>query len=161
MHVARGTPPWMWKNPGSFGSPGFFVSSAADHLQMLAVLTGSYSQKGRASPSKPQRRCCNKGAAAHALGLAHESAGLLGVFWRVRRAGCGMLGGCGARGQGTQKFTRSANTFLIFGERIASRGIDGLGDRAGHGIPLHVMNGTAPNPWERGGRAQARWKTDA
>ena len=129
---------------------------------MLAVLTGSYSQKGRASPNKPQRRCCNKGAAAHALGLAHGSARLLGMLWRVRRARCGMLGGCGARGHGTQKLTRSANTFLIFGERIASRGIDGLGDRAGHGIPLHVMNGTAPNPgegWASTGKVENRCVT--
>ena len=126
---------------------------------MLAVLTGSYSKRGRASPNKPQRRCCNKGAAAHALGLAHGSARLLGMLWRARCARCGMLGGCSACGHGTQKLTRSANTFLIFGERVARRGIDGLGGRAGHGIPLQVMNGTAPNPgegWASTGKVENR-----
>lgn len=118
--------------------------------------------KGRASPNKPQRRCCNKGAAAHTLGLAHGSARLLGMLWRVRRARCGMLGGCSACGHGTQKLTRSANTFLIFGERVARRGIDGLGGRAGHGIPLQVMNGTAPNPgegWASTGKVENRCVT--
>jgi len=60
----------------------------------------------------------------------------------------------------TQKLTRRQNALLIFAKRVASRRIGGFGDRAGHGIPLHVMNGTAPNPWGRGGRAQARWKTE-
>lgn len=149
------------KNPREASADrGIFISSRNRPSADARRLDRFVLSKGRASPNKPQRRCCNKGVAAHAPGLAHRSAGLFGMFWGVGRARCGMFDACGARGQGTQKITRSANTFLIFGERIARRGIGGLGDRAGHGIPLHLMNGTAPNPWRRGGRAQARWKTE-
>ena len=109
---------------------------------------GSTQIGGRAQASPGTDAATSAPAGRHAPGSPIKSALLVRVVWRIRRAcGARLVGGVAAERR-AQKLTRRANAFLIFAERIASRGIDGLGDRAGHGIPLHVMNGTAPNPWE-------------
>ena len=136
----------MTKTPAASAGRGFSFRAATSRPRVPSLGRLALS-KGRASPNKPQRRCCNKGAAAHASASPINQRGPA-TFRRSRLARGGLLHGCGARGQCMQEFPRSTNALLIFAARIGNSGIDGWEDRAGHGIPLHVMNGTAPNPWE-------------
>ena len=105
---------------------------------------------GRAAASPGTDAATSVPAGLHAPGSPMKSALLIGVIWCVRRAFGTRVLGCVTGVHRTQKRTRRANAFLIFGERIAGREIGGFGDRAGHGIPLHLMNGSAPDPWREG-----------
>jgi len=68
-HALRGFGRDAKENPGSFGWPGFFYFAPPTAIRRRSQFWPRlHAKKGRASPNKPQRRCCNNGAAGPCAG---------------------------------------------------------------------------------------------